>query len=686
MVWFGLVFWFFCLSWHETFETKNKTHKNKNTQQHNTTANLLAFVEFSQFIEQWDDSKKIKNVQTYDGSSNYFDYLPKSTIMSIDQVSMKDHFRYLQRKYLGSAAPVAVIVPLSLRNEIDNIMTSIDNSNSFELSLINSIHSVRRALWETLEEEFSRFRFGNEDKFRAAQSNLQKDINLVEYILDKCKDSTLIDISNAINEAISQQLCPVNDSWLMLSKNVDSNKFELSLKECAHLCLSNKHRNGKSYQYWRDNLASSSVWVSIVNPDSNPNSNGNNTIENVNEQKDDLEIKKNFEKSDERETVNVSLFDKINSEVIDSDLEANKQFIKETVIELLQDKEQGSYFRELVETIDNWSIAAKGTYIQQNTLMVNNNNNGNNNEKAKDLMKKYGGIQSDFILDDLPNNNTSGFNPAQTYDMYGYLTKMLIAASKLNEKFQNACEYIFSKDYLGVECTFSDAPMKTRERCMQKANIDYGTRPWPRCSHILDVIRCSCVFNTPKDLLIALKLICNEYSFERRHNKNKYDTLQFIVRIKNGFKNIAINNINDCNLNEFNYCDVKLNMLISDRSGFQKISMICEIQLLLSFMLKVKKNGHASYSFVRNENYFNDLSNSLNDLSNNETKIIKEIQRLMLSKNIRQLTIYLNYLNCTRKQWLNQHISRIKEMLQAIDWPQGTKLLDRYQLEKDKNL
>ena len=66
------------------------------------------------------------------------------------------------------------------------------------------------------------------------------------------------------------------------------------------------------------------------------------------------------------------------------------------------------------------------------------------------------------------------------------------------------------------------------------------------------------------------------------------------MRVKNGFLNFQ--NCESChnnNLTDFNYQDVKLNVLIE----YKNTRVIGEIQFILSFMLKAKKMGHSIYSF-----------------------------------------------------------------------------------------
>ena len=96
---------------------------------------------------------------------------------------------------------------------------------------------------------------------------------------------------------------------------------------------------------------------------------------------------------------------------------------------------------------------------------------------------------------------------------------------------------------------------------------------------VIDFVRCSVCFETVDELYSAL----NEFII--KVNKSDSGCVQRILRVKNGFK--AVLNWN--HLNDAEYCDLKINVVIFDKE--MKQSMVAEIQLLLQFLLKAKKMG-----------------------------------------------------------------------------------------------
>ena len=96
------------------------------------------------------------------------------------------------------------------------------------------------------------------------------------------------------------------------------------------------------------------------------------------------------------------------------------------------------------------------------------------------------------------------------------------------------------------------------------------------------------------------------------------------------------------NINEFNYTDIKMNVLIE----CNEMSIIGEIQFLLSFMLEAKKIGHSFYAFQRKQEYFEKL-NQLNILLANKdgTFVRNALQTQILSQNKNTFSRLLHLLN-----------------------------------------
>ena len=151
--------------------------------------------------------------------------------------------------------------------------------------------------------------------------------------------------------------------------------------------------------------------------------------------------------------------------------------------------------------------------------------------------------------------------------------------------------------------------------------IDYGTKRWPNCAQIVDVVRCSITVESSRDLLTCLN------AFQTSIDVESAGCIKQIVRIKNMFKYLQFIDLNKDNLNpnymslsddpntieigassslrnnvdlsKFRYCDIKCNVLIETK----RIAIIGEIQFILKFMLEAKVMGHSFYSFQRKQNF-----------------------------------------------------------------------------------
>ena len=127
-------------------------------------------------------------------------------------------------------------------------------------------------------------------------------------------------------------------------------------------------------------------------------------------------------------------------------------------------------------------------------------------------MSNYG-ILTDYKQNELPFDNVNGFDGKIEYDRNGYLTKLLISSYRIDPIFQNDCKNIFiNENIIGVKCKYSSAPVKTKERSQTKSMLDYSDRHWPHTSNIVDFVRCSVVFNTPKDLL-TLRVLAYPFAY-----------------------------------------------------------------------------------------------------------------------------------------------------------------------------
>eukprot|EP01084_Bolivina_argentea_P318162 551712_1 len=179
-------------------------------------------------------------------------------------------------------------------------------------------------------------------------------------------------------------------------------------------------------------------------------------------------------------------------------------------------------------------------------------------------------------------NPSTTFNALKHYDINQYLPNLVLICHMVNDEFQecimdifninnatntNICDF-YNKDIENGDnenlITYRRGPIKQISRCKVKSENDYRTMKFPTSSHLLDVLRCTLIFENVYNLLKTLK------EFEYKVNNNKCGIIKEIIRVKNGFKN--------WNSNNPNYCDIKLNIIIQTERHY---AVIGEIQFLI---------------------------------------------------------------------------------------------------------
>lgn len=245
--------------------------------------------------------------------------------------------------------------------------------------------------------------------------------------------------------------------------------------------------------------------------------------------------------------------------------------------------------------------------------------------------------------------------------------------------------------------------------CDEIANI------WqPHTSSIVDLVRCSVVFDTVENLISGLNEFMNFIDDgativdKNNNNQEREICIKQIVRVKNGFSSIP-NQVMQAKLNVYDYRDIKLNVIIEHKG----IRLIGEIQLLLKFMLIAKKKGHSIYGmsgcffcvcgmlivmgddwicsercllcllyiiyrlfigFVRKEDFFYQLNTLVTD-ENEETKL-KQIQKMIVSNNMSQFSSFLQNCNKFEKQCVVNNKSKIRDYIAQGKWKKGQRLFD----------
>ena len=188
-------------------------------------------------------------------------------------------------------------------------------------------------------------------------------------------------------------------------------------------------------------------------------------------------------------------------------------------------------------------------------------------------------------------------------------------------------QYISGGIYLG-------APVKTEERVAEKCQLDYRHKRYPKAAHVLDVVRCSILFNDIDNLKNGILKF-----FQIVENEKSGDIVK-IVRFKNGYSSIP----NWKCYSDALYADAKANVLFK----FKDKTMICEIQFLYTKCQEAKKLSHKFYTVER------------------RLGLMMELQyRLARRKNKDSLSIYLTSL-VEEKNWqlLEYELSATPSLIQ----------------------
>ena len=461
---------------------------------------------------------------------------------------------------------------------------------------------------------------GNNETFSANFAYYQKDEFIATYLFNHLDKSALDSISNVIDKGLKDKTCGFNDSLLLLANKINSKQFKNTIEQCTKDCLSNDLKDDKKYHFFKNNLLNSNIWS--VN------------------------------------TANSILFETINTNVINKELEKQKEFIKNSIV--LQEKQFNESWNKLLN-FKNYCIGIDNQITQNKLIIEDSNNRGDD----INLMKEKG-IKPDYRFEELPMNNVNAFDAPSEYDFNGYLTKLLIATHQIDPIFQENCSNIFkdiSKKKNISNYQFTSAPPKTKQRCVRKAYLEYSNdREWPYTSSIVDLVRCSVVFDTVDDLLNAVNTF-EETIINENENNN---VIKKVVRRKNGFYRKIQRESWNMQLSLFDYCDIKLNVIIE----YFDIQIIGEIQFLLEFMLMAKKKGHSIYGFIRNEDYFKQL----NQISNDENQFYLQFQKIILLKNIKQFSSFLQNCSNKEKSIVEKQKDKLILLIKQNQWKKGLKL------------
>ena len=181
------------------------------------------------------------------------------------------------------------------------------------------------------------------------------------------------------------------------------------------------------------------------------------------------------------------------------------------------------------------------------------------------------------------------------YDSKIYLSNLMVVANMLNSEFHR----MMKEDVLKPDkrVIYRAGPVKKIERCQQKAETDYALKPYPPSAQLLDIVRCSLVYQNPSDLMNGINIVMERCKKGDTHLKAVLRKKNMFIENKQEFKDNPL----------YRYADIKLNCLME----FRGKSMIVEIQYLLQFMVNFKQGCHKLYAITRSEEFINDMTSIL---------------------------------------------------------------------------
>eukprot|EP01083_Nonionella_stella_P267754 904665_1 len=191
------------------------------------------------------------------------------------------------------------------------------------------------------------------------------------------------------------------------------------------------------------------------------------------------------------------------------------------------------------------------------------------------------------------------FNAFNHYDTRQYLSALVLTAQMVNSEFQKDIAKIFEinmKTSVGkFNAVYKEGPVKLLSRCQAKAEVDYKNEKFPTSAHVLDINRCSLIFEDIGAMLKGLKLFDDAV---RNHKENDICITQ-IIRNKNGWKEYSHANPT--------YADIKFNVVIQGEYH----SIIGEVQFLLRSMMQFKNVQHPLYSIQRKKEFITSMGDIL---------------------------------------------------------------------------
>ena len=137
-------------------------------------------------------------------------------------------------------------------------------------------------------------------------------------------------------------------------------------------------------------------------------------------------------------------------------------FIKNSIKDDMSDQQSKLYWDQIV------------SYKE---MIANNTNILDKHGSSRQDLIKYG-IIPHFKKSDLFISQDTGFDGAQTYDLNGCLSDLLLSAHSLNRQYQTDVENTFKKiaGITNIAYKYHKAPVKLAARCQVKTSTDYSNR------------------------------------------------------------------------------------------------------------------------------------------------------------------------------------------------------------------
>ena len=253
------------------------------------------------------------------------------------------------------------------------------------------------------------------------------------YIFENCKEATLLDLTNVINDGLLKHECSFDDSLLLLCKMVDNEKFIQNLKTIADECLSNEKQNIVKSRWFIEAFLKSNIWASNTG-NSNATDSTNNkaaatseksSVESNQRNDSNADDTKTNEKKDDtlKQGKTSHLFDEFKETIIAQQIEHQKEYIREQMLEL--EKNHFSSFQDLQSGIKRFHLDPDYEVLRQSHL------DRGKYDRSNIMSEKNGAIHPIYNINELPINNSQGFNGADDYDHNGYLSRLLIVSHQV---------------------------------------------------------------------------------------------------------------------------------------------------------------------------------------------------------------------------------------------------------------